>query len=398
MRQVVVALCSLLVLFAQAAGAQVVTGTVVMPDSMTPVPNALVELRVGHAPTPGTEPVRTLTDGRGVFSFRLRSADSVHVRVLRPGFRPVVAPSAFVRLQETIDLRIVLTQLPVRVATVEVHGSAVCGERADAAAWQLWEQARTVLQSTVLTERDSSLRVRTVEFQGEATPKGAVVVQDSSILDVPLERPFAQAHYDSLFRWGYIRRVRDTVTYYAPNASVLTDERFVLGHCFQVVQADSTPAGVVGVRFEPARRPRFGYTDIAGVFWLDETSYLLRQIDFGYVNPPRGHQVPGTGGHVLFTQLATGHWVMSDWMIRMASRVVNLGPRQRVRREDGTYFTEQNGLIPVELRPYRSDYGLWARAQRIVSVEQGGRLLYFDQDAEAIAARAIPHVEEPPPG
>ncbi|HET8770789.1 MAG TPA: carboxypeptidase-like regulatory domain-containing protein, partial [Gemmatimonadaceae bacterium] len=360
--------------------------------------SALVELRVGSAPTTSAEPVRTLTDARGVFRFRLRSADSVHVRVLRPGFRPVVAPSAFVRPQETIDLHIVLTQLPVRVATVEVHGSAVCGERADAAAWQLWEQARTVLQSTVLTERDSSLRVRTVEFQGEATPKGAVVVQDSSILDVPLERPFAQAHYDSLFRWGYIRRARDTVTYYAPNASVLTDERFVLGHCFQVVAADSTPAGVVGVRFEPARRPRFGYTDIAGVFWLDATNYLLRQIDFGYVNPPRGHQVLGTGGHVLFTQLATGHWVMSDWMIRMANLVLHRGPWERQRREDGSYYMERNGVIPLEAALVRGNYGLWARAQRIVSVQQGGQLLYFDEDAAAIARRAIPRVVEPPPG
>ncbi len=378
------------------ASAQVVSGTVFMPDSTTPVANVLVELRVGTAPGSAGAPVRALTDAQGVFRIRLRAADTVRVRVLRPGFRPVVEPPAFVDLGETHAMRIVLTQVPVTVATVEVHGSPVCGERADAAAWQLWEQARTALQTTVLTERDTSLHVRTVEFQGEATPTGAVVVKDSSILDVPLEGPFAPAHYDSLFRWGYIRRVRDTVTYYAPNASVLTDERFVLGHCFQVVSADSTPAGVVGVRFEPARRPRSSYTDIAGIFWLDASSYLLRQIDFGYVNPPRGHRVPGIGGQVLFTQLATGHWVMTDWMIRMASVVVNMGPWERQRREDGSTIMTRDGVAPLYGATVRSNYGLWARAQRIVSVQQGDRLLYHDPDAEAIARRAIPRVEEPP--
>jgi hypothetical protein len=250
---------------------------------------------------------------------------------------------------------------------VNVRESRVCGARADAAAWQLWEQARTVLQSIELTERDSSIQVWTVEYQGDATPGSATVVKDSTIMQVPVEPPFPPVYYDSLFRYGYIRRVRDTTTYYAPNASVLADQRFVETHCFRVAEADSTPRGLIGVRFEPQRRPRT--TGIAGTFWLDEESYLLRQIEFRYVNAPLKHQTPGTGGYVLFTQLASGHWVMNEWAIRMAS---------------------------LEFDRVRGAEGLWVRSRIVYRVQQDETTLLYDAAADSLARRQIPQTPPPP--
>jgi hypothetical protein len=337
--------------------AQTLTGTLLLPDSVTPAAQVLVEVSVG-----ARAPLRLLTDGRGVFRTRLPAADSVRLRVLRPGFRPFAPPAVRVAAGETREVRVVLAEQPVTIATVNVRESRVCGERADASAWQLWEQARTVLQSIELTERDSSLTVWTVEYQGDATPGGATVVQDSTIMQVPVEPPFPPVYHDSLFRYGYIRRVRDTTTYYAPNASVLADRRFVETHCFRVAEADSAPRGLIGVRFEPQRPPR--HTGIAGTFWLDEESYLLRQIEFRYVNAPVNHRIPGTGGYVLFTQLASGHWVMNEWAIRMP------------------------GLV--------ASRGLRVRSRIVYRVQQDETTLLHDAAADSLARRRMPRTPPPP--
>lgn len=368
--------------------AQVLTGTVLLPDSTSPAVRALVEVTVGTRP-----PVRLLTDGRGAFRSRLAAADSVRLRVLRVGFEPFVVPTVRVAAGETRELRVVLADAPVTIAAFNVRESRVCGERADAAAWRLWEQARTVLQSVELTERDSSLIVWTVEYQGDATPGGATVVKDSTIIQVPVEPPFPPVHYDSLFRHGYIRRVRDTATYYAPDATVLTDPRFVAAHCFRIAEADSSPTGLIGVRFEPQRKPR--ETGIAGTFWLAEDGLLLRQIEFEYVNAPRGHWTPGTGGFVLFTELTSGHWIMSEWAIRMASPVWTRGRRERQRRADGSFYMSADGLNPLEGYAVRGDDGLWLRSRIVYRVEQAGIPLLYDAAADSLRLRGVRRVAPP---
>ena len=340
--------------------AQIFSGTVMQADSTTPARGVLVEIRLRSQP----QPMRVLTSARGTFHLRLAAPDTVNVRVLRPGFRPVHAPPVFVGVGATRDIRIVLEDQPLTLAAVTVRESRVCGERADAAAWQLWEQARTALQATALTERDSSLTVRTLEFQGPATPGGGTIVQDSTIRFVPVDAEFPRAHYDSLFVHGYIRRNSDSITtYYAPNAHVLLDERFVMTHCFRVAERDSTPNGMIGVRFEPMRSPRV--TGIVGTFWLDSTTYLLRQIEFGYLNPPVRHRVLGTGGYVLFERLGTGHWIMSQWSIRMATFI--------------------------------KDHHLWSRSQMIVTVRLGDQLLFHKPAGDSLALRLIPRGDSTQP-
>lgn len=364
---------------------QAISGTVLRADSSTPAQGVLVEMRLGGS----REPLRVLTNQRGGFLLALPAADTVRVRVLRPGFRPAVHPPLYVATGATRELRMVLADQPFTLAATTIRGSRVCGERADAAAWQLWEQARTVLQTTALTERDTALTVRTIEFQGQATPGGATVIKDSTVAFVPVDPEFPKAHYDSLFQFGYIRRNDDTVTtYYAPNANVLLDERFVSSHCFRVAEGDSTPRGMIGVRFEPARSPRF--TDIVGTFWLDSATFHLRQIEFGYINPPRNHRVLGTGGFVAFTRLGTGHWIMSEWSIRMASMVWTAEARQRLRKDDGTYYMERNGLVPLEGYRITGDYSLWSRNQLIVTVHRGGQLLFHEPTGDSLASRIIP--------
>lgn len=364
--------------------AQTIVGTVVAADAVTPVARVLVELRLGSGSVS-----RLLTDARGGFRLQLPLADSVTVRVLRPGFQPVVHPAVAVEQGRTRELRIVLTNATVTLATVEVRESHPCGNRADANGWQLMREARTVLQSIELTERDSTIQLWTLEYQGEATSGNAVLIQDSTVRRVPVEAPLPRSHQDALFRRGYVERLRDTTTYYAPSAAVLADDRFVERYCFRMVTADSSPEGMVGVRFEPLRRPRREVTEIAGTFWLDDRTYVLRQIDFAYLNLPVNHRAEGAGGYVLFTQLASGHWILNEWMIRMPNLIAHHGARQRFRRADGTYAMERNGVIPLEGVPLRAEYGLWARARTVYRVQLDERTLLFDATVDSLARRAL---------
>ena len=292
--------------------AQVVTGVVLLQDSVTPASRVLVEARTarGHVS-------RVLSDERGTFRIRLPQADTATVRVLRPGLRPTVDLPRFVGHGREVSVRLVLSNDRVALAAVTVTATPdrTCRENASGA--QLWSEARTVLHSAALTERDSAMQIRAVEFEGAPQDDGGVAMADSTLRVVPLAERFGRAHYDSLYRFGFIRRNSPGVTtYYAPNAELLADDRFVASHCFFMAPDDTLADDLIGVRFEPLDRPR--YTDVAGTVWLDVATYELRRIEFTYVNPPLRHRVEGTGGNVVFAKLPTGHWITRAWTIRTA--------------------------------------------------------------------------------
>ncbi|MFN0098788.1 MAG: carboxypeptidase-like regulatory domain-containing protein, partial [Gemmatimonadaceae bacterium] len=367
-----------LLLFAPASlSAQRLTGTVLRGDPAVAAVGVLVEVRTSSrsaaaaAPQAAAArpPQRTFTDSRGAFRLNLPAgSDSVFIRVLRPGYRPHVVPPLRVADALARPLRITLGEQPVTIAQVEVRESRICGPRAESAAWQLWESARTVLQSIELTERDTSIRIWTVEFQGEATEQGTVEVRDSTIKHISNIPPLPPAYYDSLYKFGYIRRNADTTVYYAPNATVLADEYFIDNYCFRVAPTDSTPNGSIGVRFEPMRIPRV--TDIAGTFWLDAESYLLQRIEFDYVNAPATHRMPGTGGDVLFAKLPSGHWILSEWSTRMARSVLTREPpRRTVRVQNGSTFQNRGRPLAASY-PLRWSKDLWARNQVVYRVQQ----------------------------
>jgi hypothetical protein len=380
------------------ATGQVLRGSVVYPDSASPASGLLVEAR----PVSGTAQ-RTLTNSRGFFSIALDRADSVIVRVLRIGYGPTVTQPMFVAAGDSVNLRIVLDNLPFQLAGVTVKGSSRCGRRANAEGWLLWEQALTLLRSVDLTVRDPAMRIRTVEYQGPTTEEGITRVYHDSLLRlVPALGTQPDVYYDSLFERGFVRRntlpgdgergartrqlargvaVPDTaVVYYGPDARVLADERFGPAYCFRTLAVTDSLPGVVAVKFTPAALRRTA--DIEGTLWFDATSHELKRIDFDYVQLPSGHNVRGPGGYVDFAKLPNGQWIASGWMIRMAQRVVTRHPRCRdyrglvVPRPDAC-----SGFIVEDAN------GLWARSQLVASVTRDGERLYFDEYAESLALR-----------
>ncbi len=359
----------------RSVAAQTLAGVVLLPDSVTPAPQVLVEARTG-----GGRRLQALSNAQGRFTFRLRVADTVTVRAMRPGLRSTLAAPRFVGEGKTASVRLILGTERVTLAavTVTANEDRVCGSSADVRGGQLWNEARTVLQSTVLTERDSALQIRAVEFEGRPLTDGTIQMDDSTLRVVPLGEVFARAHYDSLYRFGFIRRNSPGVTtYYAPNADLLADERFVATHCFRMAPEDTLADDVVGVRFEPSRRPR--YTDVMGTLWLDVATYKLRRIEFSYVNPPLKHRTAGTGGTIEFTELATGHWITQSWTMRMSSPAA--GTIQAATGSRGAFGTR--GPVPT-------DFGLWARRQVVYQVTLHESLVHRDAGADRLARQVRP--------
>jgi hypothetical protein len=329
--------------------AQRVLGTVLRPDATTPAPQVLVEWRTSRS-----APQRVLTDSRGRFAIVLGAPDSVTIRVLRPGYRAQQWPAAFVAAGATFEPRLVLHDQPIVLATMRVEGNAACAGRADGAGWTLFEQVRVAIQSASLAESDPMLRIEAVEYDGESTFGAAPILRDSSLRHTDGSVRRSAAALDSTFRFGFVRRTRDTSYYDAPTPEVFADSRFAEGYCFAMVPADSAPDGLHGVRFSPQRRPGPGIADVIGTFWVDREQLQLRTVEFEYINVPAHHRAPGLGGSLEYAVLQSGHWLLREWVVRMP----NLrGP------------------------------GLFVQGQSVYGVYEDGVTLYADSAAAALAAR-----------
>ncbi len=335
--------------------AQRLQGEIVRADS-SPAARVLVEWR-----TPSTAAQRVATDDAGRFAVVLPRADTVRLRILRPGFRPQEIAGIALAAGSTEVARFVLRDEAVTLTAVRVEETRACGARGESIAWTLWEQARTALESVVLSERDTSVHVAAVAYDATVDFDGSLLVRDSTIRVVGLDRPASRAYVDSTFRDGFVRRDADTTTYHAPTIRIVTDDRFAERYCFERVWDDVAHPDWVGVKFEPAARPGPGIADITGVLWLDRERLLLRQIDFAFINVPYRHRIDGLGGTLRFESLRTGHWLLASSLVRL--------PRMNTASRE------------------RSAMGLWAQGRQVYRVERQGRVLYESPAADSIRRR-----------
>lgn len=379
------AVCALLMCSASSASAQRVVGQLLRPDSVTPVSQALVEWRTTRGAVQ-----RVLSDQRGRFLLALPTEDSVFIRILRPGFRPQVVDPLFVEAGGTVSSRIVVEASAVTLSSLRIRGESACADRSDASAWTLLEQARTAMLSASLAERDASLAIEAVEYEGDATPAGAIVLRDSSIRRAERTAPSSRAERDSIFRFGYVRRTSDTSYYHAPTPDVLLDERFNTRYCMTLVMADSSPSGMLGVRFQPARRPGPGIADVTGVIWLDDDRYLLSRIEFEYLNVPPHHRVDGLGGYLEYAVLPTGHWLLREWLFRMPNLVYTRRAPISLARPDGSYPSNRAGEPIRTAVPVVSGTGLWAQGRTVYRVTLNGQPVLSDSASAALLERPVP--------
>jgi hypothetical protein len=312
------------------ASAQSVRGSVVERSDSTAVPGVLVTL----FDPDGRIAARAVTDQRG--RYRLTSAAGTYrLQTLRIGYRPLISDE--LRLYDGAELEriIAVANIPVALQAVDISASRSCGSLSDANVASVWEQARAAMSVTALSSNVGTLHATLRKYERSTDASFRRTVDEWSRVESRwVESPWRSLSADSLRRFGYVHQRDSSVTYHAPDLTVLTSNEFIEDHCFRLMTSTQSDS-LIGIGFEPTRE-RSRTADIRGDFWLDRRSFELRSMSFRYANV-RGRGVDDAGGELAFVRLADGSWTIAKWHIRMPlmqHRLVNdRVPGQRARTE-----------------------------------------------------------------
>lgn len=286
-----------------------------LPDSTTPLRAAIVQALDAR----GTEVGRALTGPAGRYVLRLPSAQQVHLRVLRIGFRPTEGPTIDVGRDTTDAPRLVFAAQPVVLSSVNVRDRRTCRVNADTglAVSRVWDEARKAMLSTQLSSGDVPLTAEWIEYDRTLDSAALVVKkQQVRVLTHPTTHAFKSRPADELVKTGYVVEEGGGTTYFAPDADVLLSESFAATHCFRLASAPRGQPQLIGISIEPSRDRR-DTPDITGTLWLDRRTAELRSLEFRYTNLPDLAAAAEPGGRVEFLRLDDGNWLVSRWYVRM---------------------------------------------------------------------------------
>lgn len=320
--------------------AQVVRGHVTEVNVSSPVPGALVSLlgETGESPI-----VSVLTSATGEYAIRAPSQGRYRISVKRIGVRRFVSAAFDLAASETRALDVQLDPIALTLPEVTVSGLCVNRPRDLRRVASLWDEARTALQATEISLRDSLVQTMIARHAGELDPTSLRVLFDwRSDARVLVEQPFTSLSGDSLSAVGYWRQLPgDSVEFLAPDASALASNAFIRDHCFGLVNAPRGRPDLVGLTFVPARDRRMA--DISGTIWLDARRFELRFIEFRYTQLPSSiSNAERVGGEVHYSRLTSGAWIVDRWFIRMPHEVVvpDGWPRRQLREEGGAVIAD----------------------------------------------------------
>ena len=362
-------------LAARVAQGQVVTGTVVQPDSTTPLAGAIVVVTDAQ----GGTIARVLTGSRGGFSVALPAPARYNLTLLRIGFRPTAGPTVDVATGETARTRIVAGRAVVTLAAMRARERETCRVSTDTGLMvaRVWEEARKAMLSSQLSADGTPLYAEWVEYDRALEPNGRLVRQQHVRSAKHLtQHAFKSVPADVLREQGYVSQDSVGVNYFAPDAEVLLSDAFVSGHCFRLVESP-TNADLVGVAFTP-NADRRDMREIEGTLWVHRASSELRNVDFRYLNlqEPSGQAEPG--GRVEFLRLAEGNWLVSRWFVRMPEvakrdRVSPDGMRRTVMASTMLYLRAVRVTGGEVTRASRSDTVLYRTTGPSIAVQLTSR-------------------------
>ena len=352
--------------FPACAAAQTLTGTITRFGEG--VEGAIVLLM---APD-GRETARVASGEGGRYEVRA-PAGTYRVRVLQIGWVPTAFGPVILRQGMNTAAHVNLVAPRLTLAAITVSDRAQCTVRPDssAAAFAIWDAARTSLLATMLTRLEPVTATLT-RSDRTFDRDGTRVLSDSSTTRTvhsltPLRSLNARALNDS----GYV--IPDASggrTFWAPDADVLLSEEFVSGHCMSAVTSthpDST--SLIGVRFAPAARRR-DIVDIEGILWLDRRTAELRTLQYRYATASAAARETNAGGEVEFLRIPRGKVLVHRWSMRypvVALRVSAAPPsevpgmrNERPTREQLLGVRTSSGSI-LEIR--RGQNVLWERGR-----------------------------------
>lgn len=301
--------------------AQVVRGTVTSAIGAGRVPGAVVLLLDSGL----TTYARALTSDSGTFSMGVGASGRFHLKVMRIGFRPTET-RVFALTRDT-TLQLELTDIPVvlpRVTTRDRNDCRLHPDSTESAAltFALWDQARTALLATVITLEQHDYRFAKLQHLRLYDMRNRAL-RDITLREIESHgsAPWTSLPAEQLREKGYAIEDDSGMTFFAPDLDVLLSPYFTEAHCFRLTHADARTAspGAIGLDFEPAGRPR--HVEIRGTLWLDTASKELQSVGFTFVNLPISAPDTLLGGHIDFTRLATGGWIIPSWSIRMPTPI-----------------------------------------------------------------------------
>ncbi|MEO7455796.1 MAG: carboxypeptidase-like regulatory domain-containing protein [Gemmatimonadaceae bacterium] len=322
-------LALILLVVAQVASAQRITGVVHDSGSRSPLPGAVV----AALDAKGHSLARVISDAAGRYSVAV--ADSAaQLRVVRIGFQPRVIALASPR-PAAVDVG--MLKVATLLSTVVVVDDRLCSARGDrAAALSLWEQARAGLLTSIVAREANPANATLIGYERWFDQNGKRVVrQKARKVSGRTTQPFAAPMPPAMLaEQGYLREVNGERLFGAPDADVLLDESFAATHCFSVATADASHAGQVGVAFEPVKG-RDRIVDVRGTLWLDAGVPALRAIEFGYAGADAAQGLADASGVIHFHAMANGVVFVDEWHVRLPVMTRDLPPDVVMRRDRG---------------------------------------------------------------
>lgn len=294
---------------------QAVVGTVV--DSATGVPargTVLVLLD-----STGARRGAALADSLGRFFLRAPGPGTYRVRSQQIGIASTVSLPMVLGAATPVRMTLRVSPLRVTLPAVVTETTGRCGTVAHTGdAGALWDEVIKALTATTVAPATGTAAtpVTLRNFERELDPR-TLRVRRAKTHDVTAmaQAPYASAPADTLAKYGFVVRQHDGTTYFAPDARTLVSDAFLRGHCLRARPADSAHPGLVGVAFEPVPGQR--RADVSGTLWLDAQTAALRYLEYTYTRQSAAVPDSLAGGRVEFGPLASGAWIVRDWVIRM---------------------------------------------------------------------------------
>ena len=278
-------------LSAMAQGGGVIQGVARTAEDNAPLALSLVRL-VPSMPQ-GTLPEPVLTDTAGRFRFETVPAGDYRLQVERIGYERTLSPVLRLAAGATVtqDVRSGAKAIQLSSLSVRPGGACFTAEQVarDPELATLWNEAkkgvelrrafelqyrfaRTLRQDVRMNWRLRSPTQRHTENTSISNPDSIIARQ----------RRAEALHREQ----GYTNRGRGRFLLEVPNEKELLDEEFLRDHCINpnVDRED----GAFALRFAPVS-PRRDQTSIRGVVWVDERTFLIRRIEFEYVEDGRAY-------------------------------------------------------------------------------------------------------------
>jgi hypothetical protein len=318
----VVFLCAiagaLVALVSRDLDAQLLTVRLRDPVADSPIAGAVLRIVRDKSTKPGLVD-QALSDDSG--TVRLRpAAGTVRVSVHRIGFEPSLSNPIVVEVGRSVETQ--LQMRPIRAPLPALTGEKRRQCRPDGSsspgASLLWEDVRTALDATVLTQTQWDVPLRITTFRRELNLSGELRRQSVLKSVVARRPPIGALSPDSLTVRGFVVSSPRDVDFTAPDASLLLSDQFIQTHCFYPIPGAAGGANAkgatLGLRFESVTKAHV--TDVNGTFWLDRATNELRSLEFSYVGLPDELKRAKLGGGEEFRRLGNGAWIVSHWFIR----------------------------------------------------------------------------------